>query len=142
MRSSSASAKAKLLRASSFAKLITTMKRPLDPDPLPIEFWVRIDPREWSARTVDYDGPDADGCEIDVMIHEDDFRSWIKQQCDPQFDREAAITKRLRAGVPGRDISWKQFCNDVRKDCEALPTTHGFSNETIEDITRKNNEGS
>jgi hypothetical protein len=127
----------KHLRQACADQLITTMKRPLDPEPMPIEFWTRIDPREWSTRTVDYDPPDTDGSKTEVIIHEDDFRSWIEQRSAPQSNREAAITKRLRAGVPGKDLPWKRFCDDVRKDCRASLTTRGFTNETIEDITRE-----
>jgi hypothetical protein len=124
----------KHLRQACADQLIITMKRPLDPVPLPVEFWTRVDPREWSTRTVDHDPPDADGCKTEVMIHEDDFRSWIGH---PQSNREAAITKRLRVGVPGRDLSWKRFCDDVRNDCGASLSTRGFTDETIENITRE-----
>jgi hypothetical protein len=125
----------KKLRQACADQLITTMKAPLDPDPMPFEFWVRVAPHEWRERNVDYDGPDKDGCRIEVMIYEADYRSWIEPA--PQSNREAAITKRLRAGVPGRDVPWKLFCNDVRKDCGASITTRGFTDETIENITRE-----
>lgn len=44
---------------------------------MPSEFWARVAPSEWSRREVDYDGLDADGCEIVVMINEKDFRYWV-----------------------------------------------------------------
>ncbi len=71
------------------------------------------------------------------MLREADYRYWIEQQCAPQSDRDAAIAKRLRKATPARDVGWKQFCDEVRNDCGALPSTRGFSDETIENITRK-----
>ena len=54
------------------------MKAPYDdPGQLPFEFWTRVAPREWHDREVDYDGPDADGCKMEVMINEDEFRHWL-----------------------------------------------------------------
>jgi hypothetical protein len=124
----------KKLRTACREELIRTRKAPTDDGfLLPFEFWTRVAPSEWS-RQVDYDGPDKDGCAIEVMIFEPDFRSWFGQ---PQSDRDAAIAKRLRKGVPGKDVAWKSFCDDIRRDCEASMNTRGFSDETIENITRK-----
>ena len=128
----------KQVRQACADQLITSMKAPCDDGHrLPFEFWKRIAPKEWREREVDYDEQDAEGCEIEVMIFEPDFRSWIEQQCAPQSDRDAVIAKRLRKGLPGRDVSWKVFCDGVRKDCGTSPATRGFSNETIENITRQ-----
>jgi hypothetical protein len=42
-----------------------------------VEFWSRVAPSEWGSREVDYDGPDADGCPIEVMLNKADFRHWL-----------------------------------------------------------------
>jgi hypothetical protein len=71
----------KRLRLACADQEINSMKAPLDEaNRLPIEFWTRIASREWREREVDYDGPDADGCAIEVMIWEADFRPWLNGQ--------------------------------------------------------------
>jgi hypothetical protein len=129
----------KRLRQACADQLITSKKAPYEKDAglFPIEFWSPVAPGEWRQREVDYDGPDKDRCEIAVMLRETDYRYWLKQQCAPQSDRDAAIAKRLSKHIPGRDMPWKRFCDDIRKDCGASPTTRGFSDETIENITRQ-----
>jgi hypothetical protein len=74
---SQAEAQAKLRRACADEK-IRSMKAPYEePGQLPIEYWKRVAPGEWRKREVDYDGPDADGCAIEVMINETDFQHWL-----------------------------------------------------------------
>jgi hypothetical protein len=81
-------AQAKLRRACVEQK-IRSMKAPYElihnlREVLPFEFWTRVAPSEWGEREVDYDGPDADGCAIKVMINETDLRDWLnKQQPEP-----------------------------------------------------------
>jgi hypothetical protein len=68
----------KQVRQACADQLITSMKAPCDDGHrLPFEFWKRIAPKEWREREVDYDGPDKDGCETEVMIREDDYRYWL-----------------------------------------------------------------
>jgi hypothetical protein len=71
------------LRQACGDQAITSMKAPCDGGRLPLEFWVRVSPREWREREVDYDGPDAHGCEIEVMLKEKDFQSWLDQLSAP-----------------------------------------------------------
>jgi hypothetical protein len=75
----------KRLRAACREEMIISMKAPCDEPAgqLPFEFWKRVAPREWRKRDVDYDGPDADGCEIEVMLKEDDFRRWLDRLDKP-----------------------------------------------------------
>ena len=69
----------KRLRCACGDELIRTMKAPYENEhtQLPFDIWTRVAPREWREREVDYDGPDADGCKMVAMIHEDDFRQWL-----------------------------------------------------------------
>jgi hypothetical protein len=54
------------------------MKAPIDDgNCLPFEFWTRVAPSEWRDREVDYDGPDAHGCKVVVMLNEADFWYWL-----------------------------------------------------------------
>jgi hypothetical protein len=73
---SRAEAEAQLRQGCADQKL-RSMKAPIDGNCLPFEFWTRVAPSEWRDREVDYDGPDADGCEVTVMINEADFRYWL-----------------------------------------------------------------
>ena len=79
----------KLLRAACRDEDITTMSAPNDEGVLPIEFWQRIAPSEWRQRDVDYDGPDADGCKMVVMLKEDDFNRWQSKLAVPTERPEA-----------------------------------------------------
>jgi len=137
---SQAEAQAKLRQACRDEK-IRAMRAPYDgqgegPDQLPIEFWTRVAPREWRERDVDFDGPDDDGCPIEIMLNENDFRHWLDRQRpdDPLAKREAAIIKWLSKKPRP---AWKQFCDGVRKDCDETSSTRGFSDETIENVARK-----
>ena len=72
----------KRLRQACAEQLITSMKAPYDGGydeghQLPFEYWSPVAPSEWRQREVDYDGPDKDGCETEVMIREDDYRYWL-----------------------------------------------------------------
>jgi hypothetical protein len=80
----------KLLRAGCRDELLTSMAAP-DDEPgsvLPFEYWKRIAPSEWRQRDVDYDGPDADGCKLVVMLKDDDFRRWLL--ANPQASSQAS----------------------------------------------------
>jgi hypothetical protein len=89
-----AEAKVILRQACRDAK-IDTMKAPLDPDRMPSPFWTKITHREWRDREVDEDGPDADGCKIEVMVRDDDFRRWLnRQETAKQAPKDG--TRRLR----------------------------------------------
>jgi hypothetical protein len=84
---SQAEAQAKLRQACADQK-IRSRKAPIEKQGrLPFEFWTRVAPREWREREVDYDGPDADGCAIEVMINESDFRHWLLGQQSPEDNR-------------------------------------------------------
>jgi len=73
---SQADAQARLRHACADEK-IRSMKAPYDPNELPLEYWTRVAPNEWRDRQVDYDGPSADACDIEIMINGDDFRHWL-----------------------------------------------------------------
>ena len=93
---SQAEAQMKLRRACGDG-LIRTMKAPYENEhtQLPFDIWTRVAPREWREREVDYDGPDADGCKMVAMIHEDDFRQWLtKQQADAPSLPRSLVHKR------------------------------------------------
>jgi hypothetical protein len=63
---------------------LQSMKAPLDDgNTLPFEFWTRVAPSDWRGHEVDYDGPDADGCKVVVMIYEADFRYWLASTVTP-----------------------------------------------------------
>src|SRR5262245_110252 len=120
----------KVLRVACREELLTSMAAP-DDEPggvLPFEYWKRIAPSEWHQRDVDYDGPDADGCNVVVMLKEYDFNRWRDRQ-SKSHPRDAVIQKLLKDGRPGRDLTWKAFREKVRKECGAIPTTHGFADE-------------
>ena len=88
---------------------------------LPIEFWTRVAPSDWREREVDYDGPDADGCHIEVMLNETEFLDWlIKQPPDKEPAKstrkrdlvQQAINALWQDGIP-RDILNKQLEKQV-----------------------------
>jgi hypothetical protein len=84
---SQAEAQAKLREACA-DQWIRSIKAPIEEQGrLPIEFWTRVAPSEWREREVDYDGPDADGCEIEAMINESDFRYWLDGRQGPAANR-------------------------------------------------------
>jgi hypothetical protein len=82
----------KRLRQASKDELLRTMKAPYrihqgwQLEYMPQEFWKRVPPSEWHQRQVDYDNdePDADGNNLQVMIDEEDFRSWLLDQPQPE----------------------------------------------------------
>ena len=124
------------LRGACANEHMRSMKAPLDPDVMPVEFWNRVAPNEWRDRQVDYDGPDADGCEIVVMVNEEEFRDWLNNEPMPGSDcpRDAAIRKLLQAGLrPPPD--WKEFYKKVRDEAEGGwingKPGYGFSNKQI-----------
>src|SRR5215510_8617889 len=115
------------------------MKAPYDDSQLPFEFWTWIAPGEWRSREVDYGGPDRDGCRIEVMINEDDFRHWLKQQGIAPSPRDAAVVKVLKAGRPPNKISWKEFCDRVRDDADGWVgdrPAFGFSDKQIRRVVK------
>jgi hypothetical protein len=54
----------------------------------PAEFWTIVKAREWRDGEVDQDGPDADGCKIEVMLKEADFRFWLDKLDPSGFQRQ------------------------------------------------------
>ena len=73
----------------------------------------------------------------------EDVHHWLLEfSSRPQPQRrDAEIEKRLRGGaIPGRNISWKEFCNDVRDACNAYDTKHrpisGFGDKQIQRVVK------
>lgn len=138
---SQADAEATLRRAGA-AERIRSMKAPCDPEILPMEFWTPLAPNDWRERQPDHDGPDTDGCQVIVMVNEDDFRHWLNAEPKPAADnrRDAVIRGLLETGKrPPDNISWKEFCKKVRdlsggwiKDKPA----HGFSEKQIKRVVK------
>lgn len=60
-------------------------------------------------------------------------------------DRDAAIKNRLaNGGRPGSNVVWKKWCDAIRTDCDAVVVDvkkrkfeRGFSDDYIEEVTRK-----
>jgi long-subunit acyl-CoA synthetase (AMP-forming) len=71
--------------------------------------------REWREREVDYDGPDADGCKMVAMIHEDDFRQWlnniISDALSPKKDRRSRQQDLVREAINAACLDWKHLSN-------------------------------
>jgi hypothetical protein len=131
-----AEAKARLRSACADGKIVS-MKAPYDPDQLPKEYWTDVAHRDWRDREVDDDGPDADGCKVVVMLHEDDFRRWLSKEPKlPDSPRNFAIHKLLKAGAePPRNMPWKTFCKRVRDDAGGWTQdkpARSFSNKQIQ----------
>ena len=141
---SKADAQASLRRACA-DQHIRSMKAPLDPDdPLPIEFWTRVAPNDWHERQVDYDGPDADGCKVLVMLNVDDFERWRDSLPQPSADsrRDAVIRKLLEDGKrPPHNIQWKPFCDKTRNGAGGWISkgqpAHGFSDRQIKRVVKE-----
>jgi hypothetical protein len=111
---SEAVAQARLRRACADEK-IRSMKAPYDDgNQLPIEFWTRIAPSEWLERQVDYDGPDADGSAIEVMISEADFQSWLGDAVPLSTQRTAYLRASAKQAI-------SELWPDGVPDC--LPST-------------------
>ena len=98
--------------------LIRTMKAPYENEhtQLPFDIWTRVAPREWREREVDYDGPDADGCKMVAMIHEDDFRQWLNNTIadalspkDRRSRQQDLVREAINAVWP--DGGWKHLSN-------------------------------
>ena len=99
---SQADAQARLRRACADEK-IRSMKAPYDDGlQLPIKLWKRVAFSEWRTREVDYDGPDADGCAIEVMLRDNDFRHWLDQQPQGTVLRAAPTSRKVHS--PKRDF--------------------------------------
>jgi hypothetical protein len=95
----------------------------------------RIEPSAWRTNEIDL-MTDADGCSYFVDVSTVDLDAQLGPM--KQHPRDAAITKRLKAGDrPGKNILWKVFCDRIRKDCNVSSSVRGFSNETIEDATKR-----
>jgi hypothetical protein len=77
---------------------IRSMKAPYDGEGerssiFPIVFWVRVAPSEWREREVDYDGPDKDGCQIEVMLSEDDVQHWLDQPAEQKANQRGKVPR-------------------------------------------------
>ena len=146
---SGADAQARLRQARRDEK-IRAMKAPYDGpddwlDALPFEFWTPLAPSDWRSREPDFDGPDEDGCPIEVMLKEADFEFWLSSNDISTFQpqklkdpRRAAIIKRLRTERPGQPggVTWSVFCESVRRDVGMKATERGYNDQTITKLTR------
>jgi hypothetical protein len=101
--------------------------------------WRFIRPSEWRQTEMDFEHVD----DVFIGVNDDDLAYWLNAQSPepilPKHPRDAAIIKRLKAGErPGKaGLGWKTFRENVRKDCGAKAEDRGFSDETIDDVTRK-----
>jgi hypothetical protein len=86
---------------------------------------------------------DIDRCTIAELsklafVSAGELRNWLREQStSPLSNRDAVIAEKLRAGdVPGRNIPWKQFCDDVRNQCNARRSkgrpVFGFEDKQIQ----------
>jgi hypothetical protein len=91
-----------------------------------------IRPSEWKIEEVDL----STIFRGDVVVSKTDLEQQIAGQKDSP--RNAEIVKQWRKGLkPGENIPWKKFSEIIRKQCDARPGDRGFSDETIENVTRK-----
>jgi hypothetical protein len=104
---------------------------------LPFEYWEPVAPSEWREREVDYDGPDADGCKIEVMIYEPDFRFWIKgdiSKSNRRAPRKRDLVERaLNAIWPDGNIPESILNKEIERKVGELLKREGrdISRETI-----------
>jgi hypothetical protein len=152
-----AEAQAKLRRACADQQ-IRSMKAPYeDLGQLPFEFWTRVAPSEWGEREVDdYDGPDADGCPIEVMINETEFRDWLNKQ--PYKDKQSAPAQKKARGkcprikallakddfFPQRRVPDPAYCERkdlARKLLKADPTLTPLNQGTLKKAIDEYNSG-
>ena len=110
--------------------------------------WEQIEPSEWRSREIDL-MTDSDGCQYFVEVSESDLEDQLPPLEKPKLQpfekpknslRDEAILKRLKAGErPGEtnDLQWKTFRQSIRQDCGKTSTERGFSDVTIEKVTRK-----
>ena len=85
-----------------------------------------------------------EGAVADASVSAADLRHWLSERSSaPQLShRKAVIASMLKAGaIPGSNIHWKTFCDDVRDKCngwlsKADITKHrpgrGFDDKTIQ----------
>jgi hypothetical protein len=96
----------------------------------------RIKPSEWKNLEIDL-ATDADGYNCFVDVSKIDLEQQIGKGQEPT-QRDDEIIRQLRKGrQPGKNITWKAFCEIIRKACIAGCSDRGFSDETIENVTRK-----
>jgi hypothetical protein len=68
---------------------------------------------------------DLDSCTIAELegkpksVSANELRGWLREwSAAPTTDRARVIADKLRSGeIPGRNITWKEFCDDVRSKC-------------------------
>jgi hypothetical protein len=68
---------------------------------------------------------DLDDCTIAELegkpkfVRADEFRNWLREwSAVPTADRDRVIADKLRSGeFPGRNTTWKKFCDEVRNKC-------------------------
>jgi hypothetical protein len=91
---------------------------------------------------------DLDECRITELeekprwISATELRDWLREHSvRPMADRDRVIAEKLRSGqVPGRNIDWKAFCDDVRDKCNGWlskskgTTAWGFGDKQIKRI--------
>jgi hypothetical protein len=96
----------------------------------------RIEPSEWKSRELDL-VTDADGCSYWVDVSKIDLDQQVRKDQESSL-RDAEITKQLKKGRrPGKNIEWKVFCESIRKACNVGANERGFSDETIERVTKR-----
>jgi hypothetical protein len=98
----------------------------------------RVEPSAWRSREIDL-MIDSNGCEYFVEVSSVDLEHQLHRLAAQPANsrRDVAILVRLKAGdCPPKSISWKVFCERIRKDCGG-ERGRGFSDETITKTTRK-----
>jgi hypothetical protein len=77
-----------------------------------------------------------------LLVLDVDLEEWLKAKqgraADSEHPRNVEIIKRLKVGdQPPKNIQWKVFCENIRKGCGVSLTDRGFSDERIEEVTKK-----
>jgi hypothetical protein len=88
---------------------------------------------------------DGEECTIEELegslafVSASDVRHWLTEWSPaPQpLKRDAVIEAKLQAGaIPGRNIPWKKFCDEIRDECNGWGAkgkpAWGFSNKQIQ----------
>lgn len=107
-------ARRKLRQACAEEKVIS-MKAPLDPGRLPFEFWIPVAPRAWRQREVDYDGPGDDGCKIEVMVKEANFRCWLGKRNAPVQTRMSRKQYLVKQAIDALQLSDDLPSSEIEK---------------------------
>jgi hypothetical protein len=77
------------------------------------------------------------------FVSTNELRSWLREwSAAPTVDRDRVIEKKLRGSqIPGRNIDWKKFCDEVRDGCNGWRAkgrpAWGFSDKQIQRVVNE-----